>query len=189
MTRSLALASLLVASLMQIGTGGAALAQTPGDPLTDLLLTELRAAPDASTASALELRLHEVWQHAGSPAARLLLEHGLLDLQHNAAGEATEDFDSALALQPDYIEALNDRAAARLLAGDTAGALRDLAQVLSREPRHFAALQLLSHVAESRQDWKAALEAWQKALALDPKTPDGQERLHMLLDKAEGEPT
>ena len=54
---------------------------------------------------------------------------------------------------------------------------------------NFVALQTLSHIAEAQADWKGALAAWQKVLELDPRTPDGQERLQMLRRRALGEST
>jgi tetratricopeptide (TPR) repeat protein len=153
------------------------------------LLDLLAVAPDEEVATALELRVHDLWRHAASPAAVILLEHGVVEIQNNSSEAATQDLDAALALEPDYIEAFNDRAAARLLGGDYDGAARDVAEALRREPREFAALQTLSRVAEARHEWPAALEAWQKVLAIDPKTRDGQSRLNLLRRNAEGEPT
>jgi tetratricopeptide (TPR) repeat protein len=167
----------------------ACIAAAPPPSPVQLLLGALQEAPDESTAAMLEARLQDIWQHQGSPAALLLVEHGTQALQRNAPGEATEDFDAALALEPDYLTAFVDRAAARLAAGDSTAALQDLAQALKREPHQFAALELLSRAAEARQDWKAALDAWQKLLAIDPKTTGGAKRLDTLREKAEGEPT
>jgi cytochrome c-type biogenesis protein CcmH/NrfG len=45
----------------------------------------------------------------------------------------------------------------------------------------------LSRIAEQRDDYTGALAAWEKALELDPKTPDGQERLKTLIKKVQGE--
>lgn len=155
----------------------------------DHLLDQLATASDEQAANAIELRVHELWRHAASPAAVILLEHGVLEIQNNSSEAATQDLDAALALDPDYLEAFNDRAAARLLGGQYAAAARDVAEALRREPREFAALQMLSRIAEAQHEWKAALEAWEKVLALDPKTRDAQSRLDMLRRNAEGEPT
>ena len=156
---------------------------------TERLLAALLAAPDDQAAGTIEQRLHAIWQDAGSPASVMLLQQGIRDLQANAPAAAAADLDAALTLDPEFAEAFNDRAAARLMLGDYAGAARDAGEALQREPRHFAALQTLSRVAEARGDWKTALEAWQRALALDPQTHDGQARLNLLRRHAEGEAT
>ncbi len=166
-----------------------AFAAAPPRAQVDRLLSQLQAAPDDQAAGEIEQHLHLLWRNAGSPAAVMLLERGVQELHTDAAGAAAADLDAALTLDPDYTEAYSDRAAARLMLGDYPGAIRDAGEALRREPRHFAALQTLSQIAEARGDWKTALEAWQRVLAIDPRTHDGQARLNMLRRKAEGEAT
>ena len=172
-----------------LATGGVAPAQPAPKGQIDHLLRELQAARDDQAAAGIEQRLHALWRRAGSPASVMLLERGVQEMQSNAPDAAAADLGAALTLDPDYAEAYNDRAAARLMQGDYAGAAADAGQALRREPRHFAALQTLSRIAEARGDWKTALEAWQNALAIDPQTHDGQARLNLLRRHAEGEAT
>lgn len=155
----------------------------------DRLLTSLKSAPDEHTAGIIETRIRGLWALEGSPAAVLLLSRGERDMEGHASGEALADFDDVLALEPDYAEGFNHRAAARAALGDYAGALADIEQVLRRDPRHFTALQALSRLAEQQGDWKGALAAWQKAMELDPMTAGGQDRLDMLQKKVDGTAT
>jgi lipoprotein NlpI len=90
-------------------------------------------------------------------------------------------------LEPNLPEPWHQRAIARFRAGDSDGAVADIEQTLQREPRHFAAFGLLSHIAEQRGNWRGAYEAWQKLLELDPMTPGGDDRLKMLRQKALGQ--
>lgn len=155
----------------------------------DNLLTALKNAPTEEAATALETRIKQIWFSAGSPAATLLMSRGQRDLQSNAGQEAVADFDAVLALEPEMTEAYDRRAIARFEVGDYQGAISDVEATLQREPRHFAALQGLSRIAEARGDLKGALLAWQKALDLDPKTAGGQTRLRELTRKVMGENT
>lgn len=167
-----------------------ALAAQPADVRKqelDKLLQALKSAPSQQVAASIESRLRTVWLHQGSPAAVLLLGRGDRDLQGNLGGEALDDYDAVLTLEPEYPEAFNHRAAARAALGDYAGALADIEQALRREPRFFPALQSLSHLAELQGDWKGALAAWQKVLELDPRIAGGAERLEMLQKKVDGE--
>jgi serine/threonine protein kinase/predicted Zn-dependent protease len=71
------------------------------------------------------------------------------------AAEVEKLFDEALKIVPDHEEALHGRAQARMLRGDAAGALEDLASVLSKTPgrveaRFEAARIRLARVIESR---------------------------------------
>lgn len=155
----------------------------------DQLFAELKAAPTEAAAALAEAKIRQAWQKAGSPAVLLLLNRGTSDLEADDTNAALDDIDDALVLAPDYADAWLCRALAKFHAGDYPGAIRDIEATLQREPRHFAALQALSRIAEAQEDWKGALAAWQKALKLDPRTPRGQERLLTLQRKAFGEST
>jgi predicted TPR repeat methyltransferase len=72
--------------------------------------------------------------------------------------------------------------------GDDKGAISDLAQALTREPKLVPAFADLSRYAEARNDNKRALAAWRKVLELDPKTEGGKARLERLQKKVSGEP-
>jgi tetratricopeptide (TPR) repeat protein len=155
----------------------------------DRLFKALRAAPDETAAGMLETRIRSLWVEEASPAAVLLLSRGEREMGANADDEAVEDFDAVLTLEPEYAEGYNHRAAARAALGDYAGAIRDIQATLARDPRHFPALQGLSHIAEQQGNWHGALEAWGRALDIDPRTPGGIDRLEHLQKKAEGEAT
>jgi len=164
----------------------AAGAPTPKAAL-DTMLGALRFAPNDAAAEALEAQIREAWANQASPAVKLLLSRGQREMEESAAGEAVDSFDAALDLEPGLLEGWRGRAQARVRMGDPAGAVKDIQEVLRREPRHFAALQDLSRIAESRGDWRGALAAWQKALELSPRTPGGRDRLKDLERRAMGE--
>lgn len=168
-----------------------ALAQPPDARKAELdrLFAALKAAPTEDASAQIGDRIRKTWQQAGSPAVLLLLNRSDQDLQEGDAEDALDAVDDALVLAPDYSEAWLRRALAHLHLGDYSGAIRDIEAVLAREPRHFVALQTLSRIAEAQGDWKGALAAWRKALEIDPRMPEGQERLQLLERKALGEPT
>lgn len=153
----------------------------------DTMLGALRFAPNDAAAEALEAQIREAWTNQASPAVKLLLSRGQREMEESAAGEAVDSFDAALDLEPGLLEGWRGRAQARVRLGDPAGAVKDIQEVLRREPRHFAALQDLSRIAEGRGDWRGALAAWQKALELSPRTPGGRDRLKDLERRAQGE--
>jgi len=166
---------------------GPAVAQSGETVPIDNLLAALKAAPSEPAAAALEAQLRARWARAASPAVRLLLARGARELSENAAGDALDSFDAALDLSPDLLEGWRGRAQARRGLGDYGGAVRDIEELLKREPRSFLAWQELSRVAEARRDWKTALAAWQKVLEISPRTPGGQDRLRDLSRRALGE--
>jgi len=178
--------------LFMLLVSGPALAQGRADPRKaelDQLFAALQVAPNEQAAAMVEARIRQAWLQAGSPAVLLLLNRGASDLEAGDTNGALDALDDALVLAPDYPEAWLRRALAKFHAGDYRGAIRDVEATLQREPRHFAALQALSRIAEAQEDWKGALAAWQKALELDPQTPHSQERLQTLRRKVFGEAT
>jgi tetratricopeptide (TPR) repeat protein len=168
-----------------------AVAQTSAEKRAEAnkLLDALQAAPNEAVAAPLEMRIRQLWATSGTPAVTLLMSRGLRELQAGAHDDAIEDFSDAITLDPTLAEAYRQRAVARYQAGDTRGAIADLEATVQREPRDFAAFETLAHIAEAREDWKGAYAAWQKLMAIDPKTPGGQDHLNELKRKALGEET
>jgi tetratricopeptide (TPR) repeat protein len=166
-----------------------ALAQSPPDKRAalDKMLDALRTAPNEQVASGLEDRIRQLWLESSTPAVTLLMSRGLRESNANAPDDAASAFSDAIVLDPTLAEAWHQRAIARFKAGDTVGAVRDIQETLRLEPRHFGAWQTLEHIAEAREDWKAAYDAWQHVLDIDPRTPNGEDRLKDLKRKAFGD--
>lgn len=155
----------------------------------DRLFAALAAAPDEVAGAAVEARIRATWAQAASPAVLLLMQRGRRNLEADADADAVEDFDAALALQPDYPEAWLARAAALSATGDNAAAARDVQQALVIEPRRFDALDLLSRIQEQVGDNAGALRSLRAALAIHPKLARGEERARLLRQKVEGQAT
>jgi tetratricopeptide (TPR) repeat protein len=188
--RCLALA-FLASTLPAAALPAVALAQTPAEyrAQANKLLDALKQAPSEAVAGSLEQQIRELWGHAGSPSVMLLMSRGVRELHAGATPDAIEDFGDAIVLDPSMAEAYRERAIARYQAGNVPGAIEDLQAAVQHEPRNFAAYETLSHIAEDSQDWKGAYAAWQKVMEIDPKTPDGTQRLNELKRKALGEET
>ncbi|MGE3304255.1 MAG: tetratricopeptide repeat protein [Hyphomonadaceae bacterium] len=138
------------------------------DPRLDPLFTELRAAPDAISAQFIEQKIWRIWNESGSATVDILLERAQAA---EAAGDvrlARTFLDQAVQILPDYAEAYNRRAVVAFSADDRAAALQDIEETLEREPRHFGALAALGMIYESLGHKRAALEAYEAALAIDP---------------------
>ena len=104
-----------------------------------------------------------------------------------------KDYDLAIKLlnaivdfRSDYVEAWNRRATLFYLKNDYAHSLEDIRQVLVREPRHFGALAGLGMIMQEIGDDKRALEAFRKALAINPHLEKVPELVKSLTEKVEG---
>jgi tetratricopeptide (TPR) repeat protein len=152
------------------------------------LLSALKSAPTEQQAIALEQRLLTAWHDEATPAVQILIEQAARKAAAAHAKDALADADAAIVLQPDLADLWRRRAELRYVTGDEDGAIADLAQALSREPRLIPAWASLSLFAEARHDNKRALAAWQKVLELDPKTAHAATRLEKLQRKVNGQP-
>lgn len=182
-------AALLLAALAHAPARAQAPPQEPPGQVMDRLFGMLKVAPDEAAAGSVEGAIENRWIAAATPAVKLLLLRGLREVNDSRPQDALDDFDAALDLQPDLVEAWRGRALARAGLGDTAGAEHDIAETIRREPRQFAALQDLSRIAEQAGDWKGAYAAWGQVMDLDPMTPGGADRLKDLRRRAFGDDT
>jgi tetratricopeptide (TPR) repeat protein len=99
---------------------------------------------------------------------------------------AIQLLDSIIEIKPDYIEAWNRRATLFFAMKDYGRAMADIQEVLSREPRHFGALAGLGMILEELGEDKQALEAFRKALAINPYMQKIPEQVKALAEKVEG---
>ena len=157
--------------------------------ILDRWLQALRDATTEQDATPLEARVRQLWLNAGTPAVTLLLGRGLRVLKAGDPDSAMRDFQAALDLDTDSLEAWHQMAQARFTAGDLAGAVAAIGETVRREPRHFAAFQTLSRFAEAREDWRGAYEAWSKAMEIAPKLSGGETKLKDLKRRALGDDT
>jgi tetratricopeptide (TPR) repeat protein len=152
----------------------------------DFLFGALKAAPDEVSAKHVEARIWAVWLQTPSDTAALLMTRAKAALEAQNLDAALKLLDAVVKLRPDYIEGWNRRATLYYLKNDYAQSLQDLEQVLIREPRHFGALAGLGMIMQDLGDDKRALDAFRKALALNPHLEKVPELVKQLSEKVEG---
>ena len=89
-------------------------------------------------------------------------------------------------LKPEFVEAWNRRATIFFNNKDYVSAIADIHEVLMREPRHFGALSGLGTIMQELGDDKRALEAFRKALAINPHLERIPDLVKTLSEKVEG---
>jgi tetratricopeptide (TPR) repeat protein len=152
----------------------------------DTLFAGLKIAPDEASAKAIEDRIWAQWLMSGSDTCTLLMTRVKEATDDKNLDLAVRLLDAVIALRPDYVEAWNRRATVYYLKQDYGHALADLRQVLAREPRHFGALSGLGLILQDIGDDKHALEAYRKALEIDPHLENIPEVVKTLSEKVEG---
>jgi len=150
------------------------------------LFDALKIAPDDVSAKAIEDRIWSVWMVSGSDTCNLLMSRVKAATDEKDYDLAIKLLDAVIELRPNYVEAWNRRATLYYLKQDYAHSLADIAEVLAREPRHFGALSGLGLILQDIGDDKHALEAYRKALAIDPHLDNLSDVVKTLTDKVEG---
>jgi len=152
----------------------------------DFLFDALKAAPDAEIAKQVENRIWAIWLASGSDTADLLMSRVKAAIEGKDARLAIQLLGSIIEIKPDYIEAWNRRATLFFAMKDYGRAMADIQEVLNREPRHFGALAGLGMILEEVGENKQALEAYRKALAVNPHMQKIPEQVKALSEKVEG---
>ena len=152
----------------------------------DFLFGALKAAPDEASAKHVEARIWAQWLQTSSDTAALLMLRAKAAMDAQKPDVALKLLDAVVKLRPDYIEAWNRRATIYYLKNDYARSLQDIREVLVREPRHFGALAGLGMIMQDIGDEKRALEAFRKALAVNPHLEKVPELVKTLTEKVEG---
>src|ERR1700737_1678502 len=152
----------------------------------DFLFGALKAAPDDASAKHVEARIWAIWLQTPSDTAALLMMRAKAAIDAQQTDVALKLLDATIKLRPDYVEAWNRRATLYYLKNDYAHSLEDIEQVLVREPRHFGALAGLGMIMQDRGDETGALDAFRKALAVNPHLDKVPELVRTLSEKVEG---
>jgi len=152
----------------------------------DTLFDALKIAPDAESAKAIEDRIWSLWMVSGSDTCNLLMGRSKAAADEKDYDLAIKLLDAVVELKPGYTEAWNRRATIYYLQKDYGHALADIREVLVREPRHFGALSGLGLILQEIGDDKHALEAYRRALAIDPHLEHIPDVVKTLGEKVEG---
>jgi tetratricopeptide (TPR) repeat protein len=152
----------------------------------DFLFEALKAAPDADSAKLVEGRIWALWLASGSDTTDLLMSRVKAAIEGKDNTLALELLTAVIGLKPAYVEAWNRRATLYFASKDYGKALADIRQVLAREPRHFGALSGLGVIMQEFGEDRLALEAFRRALAVNPHLPKIPDMVKSLAEKVEG---
>ena len=152
----------------------------------DFLFGALKAAPDEASAKHVEGRIWALWSQTTSDTTALLMTRAKTALDAKQVDLSLQLLSAVVKLRPDYVEGWNRRATLYYLQNDYTRSLQDIEQVLIREPRHFGALAGLGMIMQELGDDKRALDAFRKALAVNPHLEKVPELVKTLTEKVEG---
>ena len=154
----------------------------------DFLFGALKAAPDQASAKHVEGRIWALWTQTPSDTTMLLMTRAKTAIEKKQPDVALKLLDKVVKLKPDYVEGWNRRATIYYLQNEYAKSMSDIREVLAREPRHFGALAGLGMIMQELGDDKRALDAFRKALEINPYLEKLPDTVKTLTEKIEGRP-
>jgi tetratricopeptide (TPR) repeat protein len=161
---------------LAIAFAGAAQADQ-NDPRLIGLFDRLQHTDNRLEADTLEAMIWDIWFTSADMEVNRLMEEGSLAMSRGDMSTAIGAFSKIIVMAPEFAEGWNRRATALYMIGDYEGSRADVAKTLALEPRHFGALSGLGLINAAEDKGEAAIEAWEKALAVNPNMSSAQENI------------
>jgi tetratricopeptide (TPR) repeat protein len=146
----------------------------------DRLFAALHGTADAEKATRLTSMIWVVWSHADDPETERLLSEGQAAMEKLEFGTALDRFNAIIDRDPDFAEGWNRRATLYYVMGEYRASIGDIEEVLAREPRHFGALAGLGMNYEALGYDMRALNAWRRALKVNPHLQNARAHIKAL---------
>lgn len=115
-----------------------------------------------------EHALWTLWFRCGSQEAQEHMQRGSSLLNLHRHDEAIEAFTAAIALDPTYAEAFNQRSITYYLMEDYHSAIDDAAKVVQFMPLHFGAWSGMGHCYAHLGQTKRAIHSYRRAIGINP---------------------
>lgn len=158
------------------------------DPRLEQLFQQLLDAPDPRTARLYEDAIWRVWLQSDDPELDELMRRGLRAMEGRHFERALERFGDAIERAPNYAEGWNKRATVLFFVDRFEASIADIEKTLALEPRHFGAWSGLGQIRDSLGEPEAALEAYERALAVHPNLGLAKRRVKALRQQLEMQP-
>ena len=144
------------------------------DPQLEELFSRLKATSDFNEARTIESSIWQIWMTSDRPEVNKLMGEGVEAMATGEFAEALKAFNRMVEIAPDFAEGWNKRATVLYLIGDYTASMADVDRTLALEPRHFGALSGLGLINAELDRDEDALNAFQRALAVNPHMPGVQ---------------
>ena len=152
------------------------------------LLDDLEIASSSLQATKIREEIWRYWikDHKNNEDEELI-QKGLAYFYKGYYIQAEEIFTQVILRDPSYVEGWNKRATIRYLLGDFEKSLRDINEVLTRQPRHFGAISGAGLIHLQNLSFEKALNSYLLLKKIDPKNVDSERFIPMLKKKIYGE--
>ena len=137
---------------------------------------------DPGVRDATAAAVWQIWGRSGDPKIDTLFSLGVEQMQESALGEALATFSEIVRRKPAFAEGWNKRATIYFLLGENEKSLRDCAEVLKRNPKHFGALSGAGQIHLQLNNPRRALDFFRKAIEVNPNL-DGPAQVIPLIEQ------
>jgi len=151
------------------------------------LYEQLGKARNADAAAPVMEAIEEIWGASGSDTVDLLMSRAERLVTERDYDLALRILDATADIAPGDAEVWHRRATVHLLKRDHELALADLRRALNLDPKHYRAINDLGVVLEEIGAKKEALEAYRKALAVNPFLDQARQAVDVLTRDVEGQ--
>lgn len=151
------------------------------------LYERLEAARTAEAAEPIMEAIEDLWAVSGSDTVDLLMSRAAQFAKDAEIELSLAILDSVVDIAPDEAEAWYLRAKVNVLNGKPERALSDLRRALNLDAKHYRAISDLGLLLEQLGAKKEALEAYRRALAVNPFLEDAQLGVEALKREVEGQ--
>ena len=153
------------------------------DPRLNELFARLQKTDNRLEAETISGMIWQIWYSSDNVEVNRLMDQGERAMAAQDFRTAIGAFTKIIEIAPDFAEGWNRRATALYLMGEYEASRSDVAETLAREPRHFGALSGLGYINAEENRGEEAIEAWEKALAVNPNMTSIQEKIEAMKAK------
>jgi tetratricopeptide (TPR) repeat protein len=132
------------------------------------LYARLRSAKDAKAAEPISEAIEQAWRRSGSDTVDLLMTRVDTFVLQADLDLAMKVLDAVTELAPEHSEGWHQRGLVHVMQNELDQAIADLRRSLAMEPNNYKAQRDLGAVLQQSGDRRGALEAYRKALAINP---------------------
>ena len=133
-----------------------------------ILFDRLQETLDQNEARSIESTIWKIWIENKDDNVNQAMLIGVTLMNDGQLEAAKKKFSEVIRLAPDFAEGWNKRATVYYLMNKFDRSVKDIAQTLRLEPRHFGALSGLGLINQAIGQTGAAIKAYEQALDLNP---------------------
>ena len=158
------------------------------DPRLDELFADLHTVISQEAADQITTEIWTIWRRSPDNTINELMRSGGAAMSQGRLRRALVLFDEIVERDPGFAEGWNKRATIYFFMREYEKSLDDVRQTLLLEPRHFGAMAGLGLIFMSLNYYEPALEAFEKALDINPHLPGPKLQIQRLKQFLQDDP-